>query len=153
MVQQLQHDGYAEEAKRIVLLRGCHLNNGQALRRLSSIFQGFEDLDEGPPALFVFIGPFFEFGILEAPRNAADMRMGFSALAAIVSVFPNIQVCLLFGLSAALFVSDHVSVDCPVCWQSQNQQMYTLIIVCPLVCLQVTLVLFAAHTVRCMGAS
>lgn len=115
MLLRLQQEGYAEEAKRIVVLRGCHLNDKHALRRISSIFQGFEELEEGPPALFVFMGPFFERDIFETSRNAADMRMGFAALAAIVSVFPNIQV----HVPSAVCLYRSVS-DCLLHWHAHS---------------------------------
>ena len=87
-MRSLRRGGYAEEARRILVLQGCHLDSAAALRRLGTVFQGYEDLEEGPPALYVLAGPFFE----EPRRAAPELRRGFAALAALLSVLPNTRV-------------------------------------------------------------
>lgn len=86
---------YADEAKRLVFLSGCFLDDPAALRALTAIFHGYEHLEEGPPAMFVFIGPFSRAqsrSRVPLPDSAAT-RAAFHALAAAISLFPSIQVC------------------------------------------------------------
>ena len=92
MLAGLEERKFADEAQRIVLLAGCHLNDAAVLRKLGSVFRGYEGLEEGPPAVFVLTGPFFERSALSAPLSTAAMRHAFGTLAAIIGVFPNIQV-------------------------------------------------------------
>ena len=95
----VEERGFADEAQRIVFLHGCHLNEPAVLKRLGSIFRGYEGLEEGPPAAFVLLGPFFSNTVAAvdgAPaHSAADMRHAFSSLVAILSIFRNIQVWTL----------------------------------------------------------
>jgi hypothetical protein len=102
VLQGIQERGFADEARRIVILQGCCLNDGAVLRRLGVIFHGYEGLQEGPPAMFIFLGPFFDQSPPQPPPSTAEMKHAFSTLAAILAVFPIIQVCILHALRCSL---------------------------------------------------
>ena len=92
VLQGLEERNFMEEAQRIVLLAGCSLNNPSVLRRLGAIFQGYEGLEEGPPAAIVLIGPFFERAAKAPLPSVADMRHAFGTLASMLAIFPKIMV-------------------------------------------------------------
>jgi len=90
-VLSIIHNEFAAECRRLCFVSGCHLDEPATMRRLASIFQGYEGLEEGPPAMFVLVGPFF------SPQSAAqltfpEMRAHFATLAALVDRFPLVRV-------------------------------------------------------------
>lgn len=91
-LRSLRDRRFADEAQRIVLLHGCALNRPATLKRLGTVLRGYEGLPDSLPAAVVFIGPFFEREPLQPAATAAEMRHGFATLAAIISVFPRLQV-------------------------------------------------------------
>jgi hypothetical protein len=91
-LQALRDRQYADEAQRIVFLHGCTLNSAAVLKRLGNVLRGYEALPEGPPAAIVFLGPLFERQPLQPPVSAAAMQHGFATLAAMLAIFPRIQV-------------------------------------------------------------
>eukprot|EP00892_Ulva_mutabilis_P006322 jgi/Ulvmu1/4061/UM019_0039.1 len=91
VIREVKEQNYADEAKRLVFLSGCFLDDPLTLRAITAIFHGYEHLEEGPPAVFVFIGPFFRPQQRAAPTDSHSMRTAFHAMANAISLFPSIQ--------------------------------------------------------------
>ena len=96
VIHAVKQQRYADEAKRLVFLTGCYLDDPATLRAVTAIFHGYEHLEEGPPAMFVFIGPFFRAAAhSKAPMpDSHTTQAAFHSLAAAISLFPSIQVHL-----------------------------------------------------------
>lgn len=77
-----------------MFLSGCYLDDPATLRAVTAIFHGYEHLEEGPPAVFVFIGPFFRaHAQSKAPMpDSHTTQAAFHSLAAAISLFPSILV-------------------------------------------------------------
>ena len=112
VLADLHRRNFEDESQRLVFLNGCHLDDAVVLQSLAAVLHGYDGLPEGPPPVIALLGPFFK------PRSVArrgqqptlrDMTAAFEALAAAISLFPAIQVCLLW----TQFIASRL-LDCPL---------------------------------------